>query len=132
MVGLPRSIIKKYGVTKKAWQVFRGNKTTVKTKTRSVQKMARRRRTARSYARKAYKGGKNIAMNGLYSPSGMLGKAIMGIGAATIAQQIPVSIPYKEEIAAGVVGGLPGAGAVFLLKKYSGSGSSSSGGIELN
>jgi len=26
MVGLPKSIIKKYGVTKKAWQVFRGNK----------------------------------------------------------------------------------------------------------
>lgn len=36
---LPKSIIKKYGITKKAWSVFRGTKT----KTRSVKTMARKK-----------------------------------------------------------------------------------------
>lgn len=45
--GLPRSIVKKYGVTKKAWQVYRGTKNRKVNKSRStkikrVKKMARR------------------------------------------------------------------------------------------
>jgi hypothetical protein len=36
MVGLPRAIIKKYGVTKKAWQVFRGRHKSRVSKTKHV------------------------------------------------------------------------------------------------
>ena len=47
--GLPKSIIKKYGITKKAWSVFRGGKSKsrpskVKTKTRRETRMTRRKR----------------------------------------------------------------------------------------
>ncbi len=41
MMKLPKSIISKYGITKKAWSVFRHRKTT---KTRSVNTMPRHRR----------------------------------------------------------------------------------------
>jgi len=47
MVGLPRNIIKKYGVSKKAWAVFRGRKQRVK-----YSKVLRRGKTmARRYRR---------------------------------------------------------------------------------
>jgi len=45
--GLPKSIIKKYGISKKAWAVFRGQKSKGSTprpkKARKVKKVARRR-----------------------------------------------------------------------------------------
>lgn len=124
MVGLPKSIIKKYGVTKKAWAVFRENKTTTrKTKTRRSEPMAKRR-TSRGRSSGAFSS--NKMMNGFYKPSGMLGNALMGIGAATVAAKIPVNVPYKGVIAAGIVGGLPGAGAVFLMQTLNGSTTDSS------
>lgn len=43
MPGLPKSIIKKYGVTKKAWSVFRGMKTRRKSKTVTVQRTTNKR-----------------------------------------------------------------------------------------
>ena len=49
MVGLPKSIIQKYGVSKKAWQVFRGRKH--QSKTRSVRSMPKKR-SARRYGRR--------------------------------------------------------------------------------
>lgn len=133
MAGLPRSIIKKYGVTKKAWSIFRSGRSprssrSVKS-TRRTSNMARRRgfkAKARSYAR----AGGNKLMNGFYKPSGILGNVVMGVGAASLATQIPVSVPYKEEIAAGIVGGLPGAAAVWFLKNRNGMGSGSTGSIE--
>lgn len=44
--GLPKSIIKKYGISKKAWAVYRGQRGTSKRKSsvKKVRKMARRRR----------------------------------------------------------------------------------------
>lgn len=93
--------------------------------------MAKRRRSSR---RSGGFGGGNKLMNGLWKPQGMIGNALMGIGAATVASKIPVNIPYKEVIAAGVVGGLPGAGATFLLQQMGnaqivGAGTSTGGGI---
>lgn len=46
MAGLPRSIIKKYGVSKKAWAVFRGTRRSRRTTTK-VYTMARRGRCRR-------------------------------------------------------------------------------------
>lgn len=43
--GLPKSIIKKYGITKKAWRIYRGRKSSKsKTRKRKVKKTVRRRR----------------------------------------------------------------------------------------
>ena len=41
----------------------------------------------------------------------------LGLGAAALANYVPIQIPYKEELAAGLVGGVPAAGAVFALKQ---------------
>ncbi len=41
MTGLPKHIIKKYGVTKKAWQVFRGKKSSKKSTSRVKYKSTR-------------------------------------------------------------------------------------------
>ena len=61
MAGLPRSIIKKYGVSKKAWSVFRGMKTITPVK-RGL-KMARRTRrmSFKRFGRKAKRYAKNSA-----------------------------------------------------------------------
>lgn len=69
MVGLPRSIIKKYGVSKKAWAVFRGTKRRARhisrpVKTKVIHVMARRKHSGRSF-RRSLKAGlsvKNVAL----------------------------------------------------------------------
>jgi len=78
--------------------------------------MAKRRSFRRS------SGGKNY-MNGLFKPTGIIAAALIGFGAASASSMIPINVPYKEEIAAFVVGGVPAAGAVLLLKGVSGTGS---------
>lgn len=68
-------------------------------------------------------------MNGLYRPTGMVGSVVLGLGAAYLADYVPVNIPYKNEIAAFVAGGVPGAAAALVAKRVlPGSGSSASGG----
>lgn len=62
-------------------------------------------------------------MNGLFKPTGIIAAALIGFGAASASSMIPINVPYKEEIAAFVVGGVPAAGAVLLLKGVSGTGS---------
>jgi hypothetical protein len=56
MRGLPKSIIAKYGISKKAWDVFRGRRKSLKvrTPTRNVVgvKMAKRRRFSRIHRRR--------------------------------------------------------------------------------
>jgi len=59
-------------------------------------------------------------MNGLYKPSGIIGAAISGIGAAAASSFVPVQFPYKEEAAAFAVSGVYGAGAVLLMKAMKG------------
>ena len=130
MSGLPKSIIRKYGVSKKAWSVYRGSKKSGhRSAIRSVSHMAKRRWTR---SRRSFGGGmKNGLMSGFWKPQGMIGNALMGIGASKVVEQFNVPIPYAREIAGGIVGGLPGAGAVYLLNHFSGNVSSAgaSGGI---
>lgn len=48
MAKLPKSIIKKYGISKKAWQVFRGQKPGKRSN-----KMAKRRNTKKKFSKKS-------------------------------------------------------------------------------
>src|SRR3990170_897560 len=82
MVGLPKSIIKKYGVTKKAWQVYRsGGSGSARTKTRGVT-MAKRRvvRRRSGGARMGGMGGliEPIMMGAIY---GAVGKPLLNMAA---------------------------------------------------
>jgi len=78
MVGLPKSIIKKYGISKKAWTVYRGKKTRKSNprpkKARKVTKKVARRRYSRKKSRRSRKFTVPLApvlgiMGGLVSPS---------------------------------------------------------------
>jgi len=61
MPGLPKSIIKKYGVTKKAWQVYRGKLRRGKRKPRSrVSNPKTKRRTRKLGRKKKRRGGKSL------------------------------------------------------------------------
>ena len=106
MVGLPRAIIKKYGVTKKAWAVYRGGGG-------SYSSNPRRRSRGRSK-----KGGfmakrKYFAKAKRYIRSGGVAQyaysALIGTTAGIIAPRVPVlnTLPYS--------GGIAGALGCFLL-----------------
>jgi len=56
--GLPKSIIKKYGISKKAWSVYRGRKR--KTSRTRKTKVTRRKGVRRMARRKRRRGGKSI------------------------------------------------------------------------
>jgi len=121
---LPKSIIQKYGISKKAWAVFRGQSRT----TTRGESVARRSRVRHSRSRKSFGGGS--MMSGMFKPSGILGAAVLGVGAALLSGYIPVNIPYKATIAGFLVGGVPGAAAAYLI---GGQASNSGGsGITLN
>lgn len=65
MASLPKSIIKKYGISKKAWSVYRGQGQA----SRSNRKMARKRfarRGARRYARSSSTGLGNLIAPAIY------------------------------------------------------------------
>ena len=53
MTGLPRSIIRKYGVTKKAWSVFRSSHSSTRKRVRSSDNMTRKRSRASSVVHRA-------------------------------------------------------------------------------
>lgn len=93
MAGLPRSIIKKYGVSKKAWAVFRGGKTTSRAKSGGRGRMARRKYTRRS--------------SGGGFGGDMLGNALKGMGAAAAAKRF-IGAP---------LGAFTGAAAGYLISK---------------
>lgn len=87
-MGLPRGIIKKYGVSKKAWAVYRGTKP--KTKTRSVN-MARRFKISR----KTRRGFRNIT-----SGKNELVNLAVGIGGAFVYEKyISPMIPIADNTA---------------------------------
>jgi hypothetical protein len=118
MAGLPKYLIKKYGVSKKAWAVFRGNKTTTRT-TKTKSRGASMKRKSGKRSSSGFGGGK--LMTGFYKPSGMIQSALIGIGTAAVANKLPINVPYKAVIAAGVTGGLPGAAAVYFMQTMGGS-----------
>jgi len=104
MAGLPKSIIKKYGITKKAWSVFRG-RSTPKRSTRMSKKKGSRRARATGYAKKGYH-----KARGFLGGGGLSLKSI-GIGTAglIVAQRFqPFGGAYKpavDMLAVGLAGG---------------------------
>jgi len=95
---------------------------------RRMKTMARKRVSRR---RSSPRLGGNL-MKGIYKPTGIIGMAILGLGAAAASAYVPVNLPYKEEAAAFIVGGIPAAGAVLALKAFSGNAPTSSFGGLLN
>lgn len=99
MVGLPRAIIKKYGVSKKAWAVFRGSRGSRSTSKR-VRSMARRyRKGARYYGRRAYSKARGGFM-------GYVKPVLFGTAAGVAAPYVPMvnTLPYNQALA-GAAGG---------------------------
>jgi len=111
MVKLTKALIKKYGVSKKAWAIARkqqgGRKRTAvkKTKTRKVKTMARRRR---SYARKAKSYLANPRVKGVLSIAGMVGYGYIReeisdkIAQSNIGKNLPVTQFTDEAVMLGV------------------------------
>ena len=131
---LSRAVIKKYGITKKAWNIQRSQSSrglTIKTKKRNngVGTMARK-----SYRRPS---SRSSGMSGMMKPlvrtNGMIQDAATGLGAATALNKFApqIQIPYKSTIAGYVFGGIAGAAACYLVYD-SKNGSSTSSSIELN
>lgn len=115
---LSKAVIKKYGITKKAWQVQRGQSgssgrsrsTTTKTQVKS---MAKKRKSSGS--RSGFGG--NL-MKPFIKTDGMVGDALKGIGTATLVAKFApqLNIPYKNLLAGYATGGAPGAiGAWFVF-----------------
>lgn len=122
MTGLPRHIIKKYGVTKKAWRVYRRGRT----KKRRVKSMARRRKRTRSYAKKVYRRAKSV-FKGTFGQ--ILAGALYG-GLRTkfepqmnnLAGKIPIlkNVPlhYRDNAAFGLASYLLAKGHIPFIKKF--------------
>lgn len=130
MVKLTKALIKKYGVSKKAWAVARSQQSSrsrvsssnrIKTRTK-VNPMARRK----SYARRSGLGSFSSAP---IKVSGMVADALKGAGASVaVSKFLPgVNIPYKGAIAGYLVGGLAGAVGGYLVSANMGASNSSSG-----
>jgi len=102
-----------------------------KTKKRRVRTVARRK-TSRRVSRRSVKGS---LMNGFFKPRGLIAAAVLGMGAASIASQINVPVPYKREAAAFLVGGVPAVAGVIAGDAIAGkisSGASAVGSIIWN
>ncbi len=101
--------------------VKRGAKTRSSTKRRTITKrpkrsglvMARRRRRVSTRARVSK--GFNL-MKGVIPVRGIVASAIIGVGAAMLAERFaPNAIPQQSLLISAAVGGLPGAAATFFL-----------------
>jgi hypothetical protein len=104
MAGLPKSIIKKYGITKKAWSVFRG-RSTPKRSTRMSKKKGSRRARATGYAKKGYHKARGFLSGGFSLKS--IGIGTLGLVAAQRFQ--PFGGAYKPAVDMVAVGALGGA-----------------------
>jgi len=98
MAKLPKSIIKKYGITKKAWQVFRGQKASrsrspKRSKTRYYT-MARRRTSKRRSGNK----GKIFGFSIGKVVSVIAGAAIAAVYEVFVSPMIPISANIKNWI----------------------------------
>jgi len=96
VVGLPKSIIKKYGITKKAWRVYRGNKKTSKTtKKRSVKaKVANRRYSRKKTKRRGSRIFGNVGIKGL-----VVGTGILTLAKYLARRFLPVGSAYVDGLA---------------------------------
>jgi len=109
--GLPKSIIAKYGISKKAWEVFRGRKAPEKGKTMAKRKRASR---VRRYYGKAKRVGRRAgALGGISLKEIIFGAALMTAGKVGVGMIAP-GLPFQRQVgtlAGGAVAaftGLPG------------------------
>jgi len=109
MTGLPRSIIKKYGVTKKAWAVYRGSrssgsskrKMTASSRSRSVSSMGKKKGHRRS------SGG--FGLGGIPAPKKLLFAAIAAGAVYFGASKL---VPQYADLAAMGAGALTAGGGI--------------------
>lgn len=113
MTGLPRSIIKKYGVSKKAWAVFRGQKAT----SRGTPKMARRKKS-RSGRFRGRKGGKDSSLMMTMIAAGVYGAMRPKVEAfvSPYTAKMPIAGQYTDEVVLGTAGYLLAKGKMPFLK----------------
>ena len=71
MAGLPKSIIKKYGITKKAWEVYRGQHKAARPASSGGKKMVKKKRASSIKKKRAKRGG-GIRLLGNMGLKGML------------------------------------------------------------
>lgn len=76
--------------------------------------MVRRKKRSRGRSRGGMIG-KGSLMSGLIRPKGLIASALIGAGAATLAENsgITSNIPYGKYVAGGLVGGVGGVAGVF-------------------
>lgn len=119
-MGLPKSIIRKYGVSKKAWAVYRGQSKTSgsrsERRTRVKTTMAKRRRSKsrggfRGFVKKNYSRKSGVSPEGLILPAAVYGA--VRSKASELLQPITAKVPLG-----GVADELVlGTAAYFLAKK---------------
>ena len=106
--GLPKSIIKKYGITKKAWQVFRGTRSHFSSVPGGKKTMAKRKTKAKSSPKR-----RAGAFGGLKIKELLFGAALMTAGKVAVGMVAP-DIPFQRQVgtlaggAAAAITGLPG------------------------
>lgn len=110
MTGLPRSIIKKYGVSKKAWSVYRASRSPTRksTNVREQKTMARRKRSSRRSGSRVARRRRGGGSGGDGLMSMVTAGAIYGAARAPVANTVGGFVPrfagdYTDEI---VMGGL--------------------------
>lgn len=115
MAKLPKSLIKKYGISKKAWSIFRSQKSSSSTKLRKNKQMAKRRRTSRVKSSRRKSSGMSV-----------FGVNLAKVGAAGTygAMRQRVSLWLRDR---GIIDKIPGGaiadeigmfGGAWLLKKF--------------
>lgn len=110
MAGLPRSIIKKYGVSKKAWEIYRrgGGATRPRRPSRSRSRKRGVRMARRRYSRR--NGGGMGGLNGLLSTNNLLGTVGGGMVAGPIGAAAGSYVLGKK--------GLLGAAVAYFATPY--------------
>ena len=106
--GLPKAIIKKYGITKRAWEVFRGTRTRISSVPGGKKTMAKRKSKSRSSPKR-----RAGAFGGLKIKELIFGATLMTAGKVAVGMVAP-DIPFQRQVgtlaggAVAAVTGLPG------------------------
>ena len=113
MSGLPKSIIKKYGVTKKAWAVYRGQSSSSSRSSRRSRRRKIKTRSIKMVRRKSYH--RRRSSSGFGSMKGLASKVLVGVGVTSIVGGGILGLG-----GAFLLGGIPAVAGAFLAPKLSG------------
>lgn len=86
MAKLPKSIIKKYGITRKAWAVFRGSKKAKKTSSRGIYMAKKKRHTSKTKSKGFF--GKAVDI--------VIGAGVAALYEVFVSPMIPLSANIKN------------------------------------